>query len=164
MLWVGVLANVVALAALPLWASLADRVGRKPVFIAGSAGSALLMFAYLGAISAGSYPLIFLTGIVLFGVVYSAANGIWPSFYGEMFTARVRLSGMAIGTQIGFAIGGFSPTIAAAVDGDGSEWVPVAILTAVLCLVNIVAVATARETYRVPTDDLGLGTRATANV
>jgi MFS family permease len=156
MLWVGVLANVVALAALPLWAAFADRIGRKPVFIAGSLGSAALMFAYLGAISAGNYPMIFLVGIVMFGVVYSATNGIWPSFYGEMFTARVRLSGMAIGTQIGFAIAGFSPTIAAALDGeDGTNWVPVAILVAALCLVNVLAVASARETYRVPTERLG---------
>ncbi len=163
MLWVGVLANVVALGALPLFARLSDRVGRKPVFIAGSLGSAALMFAYLGAISAGSYPLVFVVGIVLFGVVYSATNGIWPSFYGEMFTARVRLSGMAIGTQIGFAIAGFSPTIAAALDGaDGTDWVPVAIFTAVLCLVNVAAVATARETHRVPTERLGLPDRRTA--
>ena len=157
MLWVGVLANVVALAALPLCAMLADRIGRKPVFIAGSVGCAILMFAYLGAIAAGSYPLIFVVGIVMFGLVYSATNGIWPSFYGEMFTARVRLSGMAVGTQVGFAIAGFSPTIAAAVDGaDDSSWVPVAIFTAMLCLVNVLAVATARETVRVPTEQLGL--------
>jgi MFS family permease len=156
MLWVGVLANIVALVALPLWATLADRIGRKPVFIAGSLGCAVLMFAYLGAISAGSYPLIFGVGILMFGLVYSATNGIWPSFYGEMFTARVRLSGMAIGTQIGFAIAGFSPTIAAALDGpDGTSWVPVAVFTAVLCLVNVVAVATAKETFRVPTEALG---------
>jgi MFS family permease len=157
MLWVGVLANIVALAALPLCATLADRIGRKPVFIAGSIGSGVLMFAYLGAISAGSYPLIFVVGILMFGLVYSATNGIWPSFYGEMFTARVRLSGMAIGTQIGFAIAGFSPTIAAAIDGeDGTNWLPVAIFTAVLCLVNVLAVATARETFRVPTERLGM--------
>jgi MFS family permease len=161
MLWVGVLANVVALAALPLLATLADRIGRKPVFIAGSLGCAGLIFAYLGAISAGNYPMIFVVGILMFGVVYSATNGIWPSFYGEMFTAQVRLSGMAVGTQIGFAIAGFSPTIAAAVDGeDGTNWVPVAAFTAVLCLVNIIAVASARETYRVPTERLG--TRAPA--
>ena len=156
MLWVGVLANVVALAALPLWATLADRVGRKPVFIAGSLGCAVLMFGYLGAIAAGNYPMIFVVGIVMFGIVYSATNGIWPSFYGEMFSTQVRLSGMAIGTQLGFAIAGFSPTIAAALDGeDGTSWVPVAVLTAVLCLVNVLAVASGRETYRVPTEQLG---------
>jgi MFS family permease len=163
MLWVGVLANTVALAALPLFAMLADRIGRKPVFIAGSLGSAALMFAYLGAISAGNYPMIFLVGILMFGVVYSATNGIWPSFYGEMFSARVRLSGMAIGTQLGFAIAGFAPTIAAALDGeDGTSWVPVAVFTALLCLVNVAAVASGRETHRVPTEQLGTRQEASA--
>ncbi|QFZ21000.1 MFS transporter [Saccharothrix syringae] len=156
-LWVGVAANAVALVALPLWATLADRVGRKPVFIAGSAGCAALIFAYLAAVAAGDYPLIFLVGVLLFGVVYSAANGTWPAFYGEMFPAGVRLSGTAIGTQVGFAVAGFAPTTAAAVAGTGSTgWVPVAVLTAGFCAVNVVAVATGRETSRVPTEDLGV--------
>ncbi|GAB3426881.1 MFS transporter [Flindersiella endophytica] len=120
-LWVGVLANAVALLAIPLWASLSDRVGRKPVFVGGSLGCAVLMFAYLWSISVGDYVLIFVAGIVLFGVVHSATNGIWPAFYGEMFPTRVRLSGMAIGTQIGFAIAGFAPTLATWVAGTGPE-------------------------------------------
>ncbi|MFC5947292.1 MFS transporter [Pseudonocardia lutea] len=162
MLWVGVLANVVALAAIPLLAALADRVGRKPVFIAGALGSGLLLAGYLWAISTGSLVAVFVTGIALSGVVYSAANGVWPSFYAEMFPTRVRLSGMAIGTQIGFAIGGFSPTIAAAVAGPGvSGWVPVAVLGGGLCVVSALAAATARETFRVPTRELGRTSRTT---
>src|SRR4051794_27469002 len=39
MLWVSISANIVALLALPVWAMLADRVGRKPVFICGAIGS-----------------------------------------------------------------------------------------------------------------------------
>jgi MFS family permease len=156
MLWVGVSANVVALLAIPLLAGLADRVGRKPVFLAGALGSGLLIFAYLWAISVGGYPLIFVVGILLSGVVYSAANGVWPAFYAEMFPARVRLSGMAIGTQVGFAIGGFAPTIASALAGPGPRgWLPVALLTAGLCVISALAALTARETYRVPTEALG---------
>ncbi len=157
MLWVGVLANVAALITIPLWGMLSDRVGRKPVFIGGSLSCAALMFAYLGSISAGNYALIFLFGILMFGVVYSAPNGVWPSFYGEMFSTRVRLSGMAIGTQIGFAIAGFAPTVATAIAGTGKDsWLGVSIFTAALCLANVIAVATARETYKVPTEDLGM--------
>ncbi|MBK1788290.1 MFS transporter [Prauserella cavernicola] len=156
MLWVGVLANVVALVAIPLWARLADRVGRKPVFIGGSLGCAVLIFAYLWAISTGNLGLIFAIGILMFGVVYSATNAIWPSFYGEMFSARVRLSGMAIGTQIGFAVAGFTPSISAALaGGDGSNWIAVAVFTAALCVVNAIAVASGKETYQVPTEELG---------
>ena len=130
---------------------LADRIGRKPVFIFGAIGSGLLMFAYLGAISAGGYPLIFLAAILMSGVVYSAMNGIQPSLYGEMFPTRVRLSGMAIGTQIGFAIGGFAPTAATAIAGDGPDgWIPVAGYVLVSSLIAAAAVATARETFRKP--------------
>lgn len=159
MLWVGVLANIAAVITIPLWARLADRIGRKPVFIGGSAGCAVLIFAYLGSIAAGNYPLIFLVGVLLFGVVYTAANAVWPAFYGEMFPARVRLSGMAIGTQIGFAISGFLPTIATAVASPGkAAWFGVSVFTAALCVINIIAVATGRETYRVRTAELGVRT------
>ncbi|AWS48796.1 MFS transporter [Streptosporangium sp. 'caverna'] len=157
MLWVGVLANVAAVITIPLWGRLSDRIGRKPVFIGGSLGCAVLMFAYLGSIAAGNYILIFLVGILMFGIVHSATSGVWPSFYGEMFSTRVRLSGMAIGTQIGFAIAGFAPTIATAIAGTGKDsWLGVSIFIAVLCLINVAAVATGRETYKVPTEDLGV--------
>ncbi|BAC69490.1 MFS transporter [Streptomyces avermitilis] len=156
MLWVGALANLVALGAIPLWAVLSDRVGRRPVFLIGAVGSAVLMFLYLWAISTGSYPLVLLLGVLTFGVVYSAANGIWPSFYGEMFSTRVRLSGMAIGTQIGFAVAGFAVTFAAQIAGpDGDDWSSVALFASALCIPPIVAALTARETHKVPTELLG---------
>ncbi|RZT07599.1 MFS transporter [Kribbella sp. VKM Ac-2569] len=156
MLWVGVLANVAAVITIPLWANLSDRIGRKPVFICGSVGSAVLTFGYLWSISTGTYALIFLFGIVTFGMVYSATAAVWPSFYGEMFPTRVRLSGMAIGTQIGFAISGFAPAVATAIAGTGQgSWLGVSVITAIFCLMNIVAVATGKETYRVRTENLG---------
>ncbi|MFF5104162.1 MFS transporter [Streptomyces sp. NPDC000134] len=156
MLWVGALANVVALAAIPLWATLSDRIGRRPVFLAGAAGSAVTMFLYLWAVSTGSYPLVLLSGVVCFGVVYSAANGVWPAFYGEMFSTRVRLSGVAIGTQIGFAVAGFAVTFAARIAGpDGDDWTAVALFTAALCVPPVIAALTARETHTVATEHLG---------
>ncbi|MEF2978362.1 MFS transporter [Subtercola sp. YIM 133946] len=157
MLVVGVLANVAALVSIPLWARLSDRIGRKPVFIGGSIGIAITMLAYLWAISIGNYPLIFVFGILMFGIVYTATSAVWPAFYGEMFPTSVRLSGTAFGTQIGFAISGFVPTIAAAVAGNSDyAWLIVAGIIAVVVLINIVAVATGRETYRTPMAELGL--------
>ena len=155
MLWVAIVTNAVALVAIPAWAALADRIGRKPVFIFGALGSGALMFAYLAAIASGHYALIFLAAILMSGVVYSAQNGVWPALYGEMFPTRVRLSGMAVGTQIGFAIGGFAPTAAAAIAGGGSAgWVPVAAYVLAFSVLAAIAVATARETYRVPMSEI----------
>ena len=156
MLTVLVLANVVALAAIPLLATLSDRIGRKPVFIAGALGCAVMIWPYIWAISQGNLPLVFGLGILVSGVIYSAANGVWPSLYGEMFETRVRLSGMAIGTQIGFALGGFAPTISAAIMGTGPNgWMPVAVFTSVTAVISAISVATARETFNIPLNALG---------
>jgi MFS family permease len=156
LLWVGVIANVVALGTIPLWARLSDRVGRKPLFIGGAIGSGAMTFLYLWTLTTGNYALIFAAGILMFGVVYTATSAVWPAFYGEMFPARVRLSGMALGTQLGFAFAGFVPTIIASWFGSGhGSWVGAGFVTVALCVVNIVAVVTGRETYRVPTAELG---------
>ena len=156
MLTVAIVANVVALGAIPLWAILADRIGRKPVFIFGALAPGVLMFAYLWSISQANIPLIFVAGVLMSGIAYSASNGIWPAFYGEMFDTRVRLSGMAIPTQIGFALAGFAPTIAAALQGgDAGAWVPVATVTLAACVIAAGSAATARETYRLDLHELG---------
>ena len=156
MLTVLVLANVVALAAIPAWAILADRIGRRPVFIFGAIGCAVLVWPYIWAIQQQNIPMVFLFGLLLSGVVYSAANGVWPALYGEMFDTRVRLSGMAIGTQIGFFLGGFAPAISAALLGDGpTGWYPVAAFTAVTAVIAAISIMTARETYRTPMERLG---------
>jgi MFS family permease len=155
-LWLTIVTNLVALVAIPLWAKLADRVGRRPVYITGALIPGLLMFPYLWSISQANVPLMFLFGVMMSGVFYSASNGVWPAFFGEMFDTRVRLSGMAIGTQIGFAIAGFMPAVGAAIQGEGPNgWVPVAVLTLIACIIASVAVWTARETYNVPMHDLG---------
>ena len=158
MLSVLVLANVVALVAIPAWATLSDRIGRRPVFILGALGSAALIWPYMWAISTVNIPLIFVFGVLLSGVVYSAANGVWPALYGEMFDTRVRLSGMAIGTQIGFALGGFAPAISAALLTPGpTGWLPVAAFTTAAAAVSAFSAWTARETYNLTMDQLGRG-------
>jgi len=156
MLGLLVCTNIVALGAIPLWAILSDRIGRKPVFIFGALGCAVLIWPTLWAISRGDLMLIFIFGLLTSGIVYSASNAIWPSLYGEMFDTRVRLSGMAIGTQIGFALGGFAPSISAAIMGEGPNgWMPVAALTTATCVIAAISCLTARETHKVPMHELG---------
>ena len=148
MLLVSVIANGVALFAIPAAALLSDRFGRKPVFITGAVGSGLMMFPYLGAVSAGNWPLIFLFGAIMSGCAYSLANSIWPSFYAEMFPTTARVTGLALGTQVGFAVsGGLAPVLASAAAGAGGEnWVSVAAFTAGVCIVVGLVALTAKET------------------
>ncbi|MBV8922399.1 MFS transporter [Bradyrhizobium sp.] len=156
MLWAGVLGNVTALVTQPLWAILADRIGRKPVFIGGVLGCAVLVFPYFMAVTTGNTLAILAAAMILSGIIYAAPNAIWPSFYAEMFEARVRYSGTAIGTQLGFLAAGFTPVISQSLVREGpTGWIPVAIFVACCCVISAAAAATARETHTVDMADLG---------
>lgn len=96
MLLVPVASNTLGLIAIPLAAMLADRIGRKPVFMTGAVASSLVMFPYLGAITEGNWVGIFTYGVLMHGALYSMANGVWPAFYAEMFPTRVRVTGLAL--------------------------------------------------------------------
>ncbi|MFE2988551.1 MFS transporter [Streptomyces sp. NPDC059262] len=149
-------ANVVAVAAIPMWARLADRVGRRPVFAIGAVGCALTVSGFFAAIVTQNIWLIGAATILMSGVVYSAPNGIAPTLYAEMFDARVRYTGMAVSTQFANLALGFTPTIAAALMGTGTTgWVPLAALIACLCLLSAVAAFAGRETARIPLEELG---------
>lgn len=155
-LWLVVAANVGALFTQPMFGKLADRIGRKPVFIYGALSSAALMPFYMLSMSQGNHLLTFVLAVATFSFGYAAANAVWPSFYGEMFSTQVRFSGMAIGTQIGFLLAGFAPSIVTALGGvrEGG-WVVISLFTAVVCLISAGAALTARETKNVPTAELG---------
>ncbi|EMY32411.1 major facilitator superfamily protein [Arthrobacter crystallopoietes BAB-32] len=161
-LWLVVAGNIGALFTQPLFGNLADRIGRKPVFIYGAVGSAAIMPSYLLSMESGNTLLQFALSVAVFSCAYAAANAVWPSFYAEMFSAKVRFSGLAIGTQIGFLMAGFAPSIVAAIGGiQEGGWVATSAFTAVICAIAAVAALTARETYKVPTAELGERRHAT---
>lgn len=162
MLWLAIVANLFAICTIPLWARLSDRVGRKPVFVTGVVGSGILVTAFLGAIAGGDEVLTFVLGVLLAGFVYSMPNAVWPATYAEYFPTSVRLSGMAIGTQFGFALAGFTPTIASALmGGETGNWWRVALFASGACVISAVAVLTGPSaTHRTPTREVGEKRRA----
>ncbi|UYQ77040.1 MHS family MFS transporter [Glutamicibacter sp. JL.03c] len=155
-LWLVVAGNIGALISQPLFGMLADKIGRKPVFIYGALGSAAIMPFYLRSMETSNALLQFALSVLVFSCAYAAANAVWPSFYAEMFSSQVRFSGLAIGTQLGFLMAGFAPSIVAALGGlDANGWVPISLFTAAIAIIAALSALTARETYRVPTKQLG---------
>ncbi|TDT76509.1 Na+/melibiose symporter-like transporter [Arthrobacter sp. AG258] len=156
-LWLVVGANLVALGTQPLFGMLADKIGRKPVFIYGAVASALLTPVFLLSLESGSIPFMFLAAIGYFSGGYAAANAVWPSFYAEMFSTKVRFSGLAIGTQLGFLMAGFAPAIVAAMGGiQPGGWVQISVFTGIICAIAAVSALTAKESFRTPTRLLGV--------
>ncbi|RFA10874.1 MFS transporter [Subtercola boreus] len=156
MLWVVIVGYVVALVLQPLFALLSDLYGRKPVMIIGNIGGALSVWLFFWAVSEQNIGLIYVGILLTISLSFSATNAIYPVFFSEMFNVKVRVSGMAIGLQLGIVVTGFSPTIITALaSATGDSWWPAATFVSVACVISAIAIATARETYRVPLEDLG---------
>jgi len=157
MLTVTIVTAALGIVVQPYAGILADRIGRKPVFITGNIVCAASVFAFFWSISAGSIPLIFATAILFMTVGYGMVNPLGPSMTAEMFETRIRYTGAATASQLGLVVTGFAPAIAAAIVQPGPDgWLPVAVFTAACCLVSAVVTAVwVKETYRTRTEDLG---------
>src|ERR1700754_1733299 len=73
-LWLVVVANIVALFTQPLFGMLADRIGRKPMFIYGALSSAVVMPFYMLSMSGDNTVLTFVLAVATFSFGYGAAN------------------------------------------------------------------------------------------
>ena len=155
-LWIPVLGNTLAVLIIPFVGRLSDRIGRRPLIIIGALGSGLLSFAYLYAISIGSVPLAIVASLLMWGVVYQGYNAVFPSFYPEMFPARMRVSAMAISQNVGTMLSALTPAIFAILAPPGSN-VPLIVgsITFAVAVIAAVAAYSARETYRIRLEDLG---------
>ncbi|MDR5759656.1 MFS transporter [Caballeronia sp. LZ035] len=156
-LWIPVLGNIVAVLVIPIVGNLSDKVGRRPLVIVGALVSGLLSFGYLYAISIKSVPLAVGMSLLMWGVIYQGYNAIFPSLYPELFPTRTRVTAVAIAQNIGTAITALLPALFAAIAPPGATGIPMTIgaITLAITIVAAVAAWSARETYRIPLNQLG---------
>lgn len=154
------IASALGIGTVPLWGWVSDTIGRRRTYLFGAIFSIAALLPFFWLLDTGSFPLI-VVGVVLgmnFG--HDAMYGPQAAFFSELFSTRIRFSGVSIGYQLGSVLGGgFAPLIATAllaVGGGDPVWVVVYFIA--LTLVTVVATWLAPETRHrdLAAEDLGL--------
>ena len=144
-----VVGGAVQIASVLAFSALSDRVGRRPVMLAGAAFLALYAFPLFWIVNTGSAALIFLAlAIGFFGS--AAIFGPMAAFIAESFDTKVRYSGASLGYQMGAVLGGgLSPFVATALLAwsGGASW-SVSVYLVLGALMSLVSVYLLAETYR----------------
>ncbi|APY85628.1 proline/glycine betaine transporter ProP [Streptomyces alfalfae] len=129
---------------------LSDRVGRKPVLMAGSVGFFVLALpAFLLIKQGGTVPVF--AGLLILGLALVCYLGAMSSSLPALFPTDVRYGSLSIGFNISVSLfGGTTPLVVAALIGaTGNDLMP-AFYTMLAGLVGIIAVAAMKETARKP--------------
>lgn len=136
------------LIAIPGFAMLSDRVGRRPVYLCGALFLVVFAFPFFWLLET-SIPAVVWLAILLGMVGHSAMYGPQAAFFSELFGTSVRYSGASIGYQLAspFA-GGLAPVIATALLewSGGAAW-PVAIYLIATAGVTLLSILLAEETF-----------------
>jgi metabolite-proton symporter len=142
-------ASALQLFSIPAFAALSDRVGRRPVYLAGALFMGLFAFPFFWLVDTGIPALIWLA-LVLGLTAVAAMYGPQAAFFSELFGTRVRYSGASLGSQLAapFA-GGLAPLISTALlRWSGGEPWPVALYMIGMVLITFGSVFLALETAR----------------
>lgn len=143
-------ATIITTILMPIMGSLSDKVGRKPLYIWGSILMMLYAFPYFWLIHQNSVAMLVIATIIGLGIIWAPITAVLGTMFSEIFSAKVRYTGISLGYQIGAAAaGGTAPLIATAllIRFDGS-YVPVALyimLTSAISLVAVLAVTDRRN-------------------
>lgn len=128
------------------WASLTDKVGRRPIYLGVCAFGipfGILMFAM---VNTGLMIAIIAAFVVAYGVSQNALAGAQGAWFPELFNANTRTSGASLAYQISAMISGFTPFITTLLF-EGFGWMGPAVLFSVYAAIGLWAAVMTRETW-----------------
>lgn len=144
------LGNVIAIAMVPLFGALSDRIGRRVVLGTGFVLAGLYVaFLFFPLLQTRDTLLVVLAMAIPGALIQPMHIGVTSSFYPELFPdTRVRFSGVSLGRQFGTIFGGGAmPVIAASLLAwSGGSLLPILIYFSLVSVIAIGAVLAAEET------------------
>lgn len=140
---------------IPVAGWLSDRIGRRPVLMIGGLGGALWSFVFMAMVDSRDPTAIMAASFVGMAFVSFMFSPL-ASFLPELFATRVRVTGASLGFQFANVFGGaLAPIIATTLIAHYDSTLPVAIYSAVVCVLIAVAAWCARETAHINLRDAG---------
>ncbi len=145
-LWYLLVAHAVHFAAVPVVGYLADRFGRRPVYMVGAVLGGTWGFFAFPMMNSGNYVVI--TAAITLGLmIHALMYAPQPAIMSEMFPTRMRYSGVSLGYQVtSIVAGSLAPLIAVKLLDIYDSPVPISIYLAIACAITLVAVLFTRET------------------
>lgn len=140
---IGLLVGAVSCVTIPCFAWLADRFGRRRVYIIGALIGMFSAVPFFLALEARSTVWIVIFAVMLANVAHDMVVSVQQPMFTELFGTEYRYSGAGVGYQVASVVGGgFTPFIAVAlVSFAGGSWHPVAAYLAVGCLISVLVAA-----------------------
>ena len=142
--WATVGAQIIALASLPFWGILSDRIGRRPVLIGFGVLMAILQYPLMGMITDTGWTLFVASTLAL--LVVSMAGALLSAVLSEAFPTKVRTQGIGFAYSVSVAVfGGTAPYLNGLFNSLDLSWLSSGWVV-LLCLATIVAVVKLPET------------------
>ncbi len=122
---------------------IADRAGRKRIFVVGLAATAVAVFPLFGLLNTAVFGLMVL-GTVIFKLCNDSQNALQSSFLADMFPTEVRYTALSLVYQLSGIVGGLTApaSLAILVISGGNPWplaaaICAAITVSVVCAIGI---------------------------
>lgn len=140
---------------MPMFAALADRIGRRPVYIFGALTVGLSFLWFFGLLDSGSKGAVTLA-IAVAMVAHGAMYAPQGAFIAELFPTRLRYSGASIAYQLSSVVAGsLAPMVSLALYQAWESSLPVVVYVVCGCLVSALAALLAPETKGIALAEAG---------
>jgi len=145
---IGLLVGALSIVTIPCFAMLADRFGRRRIYMIGALFGMLSAIPFFVALDARSTVWIVIFSVMLANIAHDMVVSVQQPMFTELFGTEYRYSGAGVGYQVASVVGGgFTPFIAVAlVSFAGGSWHPVAAYLAIGCLISVVVAGGMKRT------------------
>jgi MFS family permease len=128
------------------WGALTDRIGRRPVYLLGTAITVLWGVPLFLVVNTGLAVAIVLAFIVSYSVCQNSLAGVQGAWFPELFATKTRTTGASLAYQLSAVVSGFTPLVATALYA-GVGWIGPALLFSGYGLLGLLAALTTPETW-----------------